>query len=72
MKNPTKEVVCIIDYSEINARKEREKLIAQIKRDLDYKIKQIQSKIDYEFYASKDVEVAELLKKLNELKGETK
>ena len=70
MKNPTKEVVCIIDYSEINARKEREKLIAQIKRDLDYKVKQIQAKIDYEFYASKDSEVAELLSKLNELKGD--
>lgn len=72
MKNPTKEVVCVIDYSEINARKEHDRLVAQIKRDLDYKVKQIQSKIDYEFYASKDVEVAELLKQLNELKGENK
>lgn len=70
IKNPTKEVVGVLDYSEINARKEREKLIAQIKRDLDYKVKQIQSKIDYEFYASKDSEVARLLNTLNELKGD--
>lgn len=70
IKNPTKEVVCVIDYSVINARKEREKLIAQIKRDLDAKVKQIQSKIDYDFYASKDSEVARLLNTLNELKGD--
>ena len=70
MKNPTKEVVCIIDYSEINARKEREKELQRVKSELDRKVKQIQSKIDYEFYASKDSEVAELLSKLNELKGD--
>ena len=70
VKNPTKEVVCIIDYSEINARKEREKELQRVKSELDRKVKQIQSKIDYEFYASKDSEVAELLSKLNELKGE--
>lgn len=70
IKNPTKEVVCVIDYSVVNARKEREKLIAQIKRDLDAKVKQIQSKIDYDFYASRDSEVAELLNTLNELKGD--
>ena len=70
IKNPTKEVVCVIDYSEINTRKEREKELQRVKSELDKKVKQIQSKIDYEFYASKDNEVAELLKKLNELKGE--
>ena len=70
MKNPTKEVVCVVDYSEIIARKEREKELQRVKSELDKKVRQIQSKIDYEFYASKDVEVAELLKQLNELKGE--
>lgn len=70
VKYPTKEVVCVVDYSEINARKEREKELQRVKRELDAKVKQIQSKIDYEFYASKDTEVAELLSKLNDLKGE--
>ncbi len=70
VKNPTKEVVCVIDYSEINARKEREKELQRIKSELDKKVKQIQSKIDYEFYASKDSEVAELLNKMNELRGD--
>ena len=69
MKNPTKEVVCVIDYSEINARKEREKELQKVKRDLDYKVRKIQAKIDYEFYASKDSEVAELLNRMKELKG---
>ena len=69
-KYPTKEVVCVVDYSEIIARKEREKELQRVKSELDKKVRQIQSKIDYEFYASKDNEVAELLKQLNELKGE--
>lgn len=70
IKNPTKEVVCVIDYSEVNARKERENELRRVKRELDTKVKQVQSKIDYEFYASKDVEIAELLNRLNELRGE--
>ena len=69
VKNPTKEVVCVIDYSEINARKERAKEMLRVKTELDKKVREIQSKIDYDFYASKDDGVAELLKQLNELKG---
>lgn len=69
VKTPTKEVVCVIDYSEINARKERVKKMLRVKTELDKKVREIQSKIDYDFYASKDDGVAELLKQFNELKG---
>lgn len=69
MKNPTKEVVCVIDYSEINAKKERAKEMLRIKTELDKKVREIQTKIDYDFYASKDDSIAKLLKQLNELKG---
>ena len=66
--NPTKYVVCVIDYSTIETFREKEKKQAELKRKLDKGIKQIQQQIDYEAYADKYPDVAEMLKELDELK----
>lgn len=61
-KNVTKEVICVIDYTKFNERKEKEKAIAKAKLELENRIRQIQKQFDYEAYAEKDESVAELLK----------
>ena len=67
-KNPTKYVVCVIDYSKLIEIREKEAKQAEIKRKLDSRIKQIQQQIDYKSYADKYPDIAEMLKELDELK----
>lgn len=69
-KNPTEEVIMIIDYSEYNKRKNKEKEIELIKLKLNSRIFEIQDRYKYEIYAEKDEEVKKLYDKLLELKGD--
>ena len=66
---PTKEIVCVVDYSRIHKIREHERQIREAEFEINRRINEIKSEVDYEYYAEKDAEVANLLKKLNEIKN---
>lgn len=63
----TSEVIGKIDNAAYEKRVERRKEKEQLKKELDARKKEIQKKLDDEYFASKDEEYAELLRKYESL-----
>lgn len=56
-----REVVAKVDFTAFNERKEKAKRLAQLKKDMDKKVKELQSIALYEMLADKDPALKELL-----------
>ncbi len=61
------EVVCRVDMTAFNERKEKAEKASAIKAEMDCKVKQMQEDAVYEMFAEKDPQLAELLKQYKEL-----
>jgi valyl-tRNA synthetase len=66
-KSITAEVIGKIDVSAYEKRVELRKEKEKLKKEMDKRKKEIQKELDNEYYASKDEEYAELLRKYKEL-----
>jgi hypothetical protein len=58
---PTKEVICRIDFSAFNERKEKRAKAAQLKKEMDVKVKSLQEIAVFELLAEKSPELKEML-----------
>ena len=68
IKKPiTSEVIGKVDISDYERRVECREQKAQLKKELDKRKKEIQQRLDDEYYASKDLAYAELLDRYNKL-----
>ena len=68
-KDITAEVICVIDVSKYEKRKEARVEKEKIKKKMDAIIKQMDEVKKYEMYAAENPELKELLQQFNELKG---
>lgn len=57
----TKEIMCVCDFSEYNKRKEVKEKKAELKKQMDKRIKELQTSQIYEMFAEKDDTLKELL-----------
>lgn len=64
-----KEVVCVVNFSKFNKRKERLQRLKDLKFEMNKKVKLHQEQQVYELIAEKDPEMAKLLKEYNKLEG---
>lgn len=67
---PTKEVICRLDFSAFEKRKKNEARRKELKKKMDQEIKKVQEEILYETLSEKSPELAALLdeyRKLNEI-----
>ena len=71
-KLPTKEIICIVDYSKIRAKRSLEKQISSVQHEIYEKIKAVNKTLSIEFYASKDPSIAVLQDSLDNLKRTAK
>lgn len=68
--NITAEVICKVNTSAYDQRVEQRKEADRVKTAMDKRKKEVQKMLDDEYYASKDPEYAEMLKRYKELGGE--
>lgn len=66
-KSPTREIVCKLDFSAFNKRKETETRRKELKKRMDQEIKKVQEEILYETLAEKSPELAALLAEYQKL-----
>lgn len=66
-RNITAEVIGKVDISAYERRVEQRKKKEKLKKELDKRKKEIQQKLDDEYYASKDLTYAEMLKQYESL-----
>ena len=64
---PTKEVICKVDFTAFNDRKEKRAKAAQLKRDMEKKVKELQEIAVFELLAEKNPELAEMLSEYKNL-----
>lgn len=64
---PTKEVVCKVDFTTFNDRKEKREKAAKLKRDMEKKVKELQEIAVFEMLAEKNPELAEMLSEYKDL-----
>lgn len=62
-----KEVVCKVDFSKFNERKERKAKAQKLKKQMDEKVKILQSNAIYEMLAEKDPELKQMLEQFKKL-----
>lgn len=65
--NVTKEIVCKVDFTNFETRKENRAKAAKLKVDMDKKIKEMQELAVFEMMAEKNPELKEMLKAYKEL-----
>jgi len=64
-----REIICVVDMTAYNERKEKAKAIADLKSRMDMKVQQLQQTALYELLAEKDPELACMLQELKGLLG---
>ena len=69
-KNITAEVICKVDTTAYDERVRKRKEAADIKKEMDKVIKQMDEKMKYEIYAEENPELKKMLEKYKELEGE--
>lgn len=69
-KNITAEVICKVDTTAYDERVRKRKEAADIKKEMDKVIKQMDERMKYEIYAEENPELKKMLEKYRELKGE--
>lgn len=57
-----KDVVCRVDFTKFNIRKERAAKLAEVKQEMDKRVKELQASAIYEMMAEKDQVLAQMLK----------
>ena len=57
-----KDVVCRVDFTKFNIRKERAAKLAEVKQEMDKRVKELQASAIYEMMAEKDPALAQMLK----------
>lgn len=69
-KNITAEVICKVDTTAYDERVRKRKEAADIKKEMDKVIKQMDENMKYKIYAEENPELKKMLEKYKELKGE--
>lgn len=67
--NITAEVMCKVDLTKYNNRKDKRKAATELRKQMDKKRKEIEAKKNDEYYASIDSEYAEMLSELKDLQS---
>lgn len=70
MKKNLKEVVCKVNTEEFTARKEKAEKRAELKAEMDKRVKELQASAIYEMLAEKDDSLKQLLQQYKDLKEE--
>ena len=70
MKKNLKEVVCKVNTEEFTARKEKAEKRAEIKAEMDKRVKELQASAIYEMLAEKDDSLKQMLQQYKDLKEE--
>ena len=70
MKKNLKEVVCKVHTDAFNARKEKAEKRAEIKAEMDKRVKELQASAIYEMLAEKDDSLKQMLQQYKDLKEE--
>ena len=70
MKKNLKEVVCKVHTEEFTARKEKAEKRAEIKAEMDKRVKELQASAIYEMLAEKDDSLKQMLQQYKDLKEE--
>lgn len=70
MKKNLKEVVCKVNTGAFNARKEKAEKRAEIKAEMDKRVKELQASAIYEMLAEKDDSLKQMLQQYKDLKEE--
>lgn len=70
MKKNLKEVVCKVNTEEFTARKEKAEKRAEIKAEMDKRVKELQASAIYEMLAEKDDSLKQMLQQYKDMKEE--
>lgn len=70
MKKNLKEVVCKVNTEEFAARKEKAEKRAELKAEMDKRVKELQASAIYEMLAEKDDSLKQMLQQYKDLKEE--
>ena len=70
MKKNLKEVVCKVNTEEFTARKEKAEKRAELKAEMDKRVKELQASAIYEMLAEKDDSLKQMLQQYKDLKEE--
>lgn len=70
MKKNLKEVVCKVNMEEFTARKEKAEKRAELKAEMDKRVKELQASAIYEMLAEKDDSLKQMLQQYKDLKEE--
>lgn len=70
MKKNLKEVVCKVNTEEFTARKKKAEKRAEIKAEMDKRVKELQASAIYEMLAEKDDSLKQMLQQYKDLKEE--